>query len=62
VSRNRIHSTVTRPTRKGWGWLCHDCPASADGYEDKDQALRVASIHEDPSRTTQGSPAAATKN
>jgi hypothetical protein len=62
VSRNRIHSTVTHPTRKGWGWSCEDCPAKADGYEGKDQASRVASIHEDPSRDTQGSPAAATKN
>lgn len=61
MSRNRIHSTITHPTRKGWGWSCEDCPATSDGYESKGQALRVASIHEDPSRK-QGSRAAATKN
>jgi hypothetical protein len=61
VIRHRIHSTITVPTLAGWGWRCDDCPAKADGYDDKDQALRVASIHEDPSRI-QGSPAAATKN
>lgn len=58
----RIHSTVTHRTLKGWGWGCQDCHAKADGYDDKDQALRVASIHEDPSREHQGSAAAATKN
>lgn len=49
---NRIHSTVTHVTANGWGWVCEDCPAHADGYADKDTAARVATIHEDPSNTT----------
>lgn len=59
MSATRIHSTITRPTVNGWGWLCETCPATADGYDDKDHAARVAAIHEDPSR--QGRKAA-TKN
>lgn len=61
MSAARIHSTITRPTRRGWGWHCEDCPAHADGYDDKERALRVASIHEDPSETQGSHPAAATK-
>lgn len=61
MNANRIHSTVTYVTEAGWGWGCEDCPAKGDGYDDKDKALRVASIHEDPSREPQGSTAAATR-
>lgn len=61
MSANRIHSTVTYVTDAGWGWGCETCPAKADGYGSKTKALRVASIHEDPSRKQQGSTAAATR-
>lgn len=59
-----VHRTVTWESNPGgkWRWNCQDCPAKASGYRTEDKALRIASIHEDPSRTTQGSPAAATKN
>lgn len=62
-----VHRTVTWESNPGgrWRWNCQDCPAKASGYRTEDKALRIAAIHEDPSRTplhNQGSTAAATKN
>lgn len=61
---NQVHTTVTWPVAGGltWAWSCEDCPATSGGYATEARARRVAAIHENPSRTTQGSPAAATKN
>lgn len=58
-----VHRTVTWVTPAGrWRWNCQDCPAKASGYHTEQKARRIAAIHEDPSRNTQGSRAAATKN
>jgi hypothetical protein len=65
VTSPLVHRTVTWVTPAGrWRWNCQDCPAKASGYRTEDKALRIAAIHEDPSRTqhNQGSQAAATKN
>jgi hypothetical protein len=64
VNANQVHSTVTWAADRGesYGWRCQDCPAKADGYPTEKAAHRIARIHEDPSRKTQGRTSAATKN
>jgi hypothetical protein len=64
LAANQVHSTLTWATDRGnrFGWHCQDCPATAEGYTSENHARRIASIHEDPSRTTQGRTSAATKN
>lgn len=62
-----VHRTVTWASDPGsrWRWLCQDCPAKASGYLTESKALRIAAIHEDPSRepqNIQGDLVAATKN
>lgn len=62
-----VHRTVTWASDPGgrWRWFCQDCPAKASGYTTEAKALRIAAIHEDPSRDPkhiQGDLVAATKN
>lgn len=64
MTPNQIHSTVTWPVAGGltWAWSCEDCPATSGGYATEARAKAIATIHEDPSRKTQGRSPAATKN